>query len=98
MKTTITSVSVLALLLAVAFTTPETMAKPNYFLRQVKPPKNDDKDETDEGHPADEPTIIDDDDEEVLPDYSESYVKYYLNGMKGFWTGFSRGFYHDSQL
>eukprot|EP00347_Sterkiella_histriomuscorum_P011540 403372065 len=40
----------------------------------------------------------DDDDDNVKPDYTSSKVKYYLNGVKGVWTGFMQGFYKNSKI
>lgn len=92
------TLTLVAVLLALSLLTAQAF---EFRHGQVKPKNDKDKDtnkDKDEGHPSDEPKDDQNDDEEQVPDYTDSYVKYYLNGIKGIWTGFVRGFYHDSKM
>ena len=41
--------------------------------------------------------IDDNDDHDNSQDYTDGKTEYYLNGIRGFWTGYMRGFYKDSK-
>ena len=38
------------------------------------------------------------DDEDIKDDTTSANVKYYMNGVRGSWTGFMKGFYKDSKI
>ena len=65
----------------------------------VRPSLRNEKDENDgrdQNHIN--PDDKDSTDSPFFPDPRETYAQYYLNGIKGFWTGFSQGFYHNTKL